>query len=230
MDFVFPVPATPALPVQGGGRLFPVRRVFCVGKNYADHAREMGGDPTREPPFFFSKPADALVTGDAAVPYPPGTANLHHEVELVAALGQGGRDIPVERALDHVWGYAVGNDLTRRDLQAAAKSKGQPWDVAKGFDHSAPISPLRPAAEIGHPTRGAIRLLVNGTVRQQGDIADMIWSLPEVIAHLSRLFELKAGDLIFTGTPAGVGPVAAGDEMVAEIEGVGRLTTRIVGG
>ncbi|WP_119677357.1 fumarylacetoacetate hydrolase family protein [Indioceanicola profundi] len=227
MQFVIPAPEQPGIPVKGATARFPVRRIFCVGRNYADHAREMGGDPTREPPFFFMKPAYALVTGDAPVPYPPGTSNLHHEVELVAAIGTAGRDIAVERALDHIWGYAVGNDLTRRDLQGAAKGKGQPWEVGKAFDHSAPVSALIPVAEAGHPAKGAIRLSVNGAVRQQGDLSDMTWNVAEVITHLSRLFELRPGDLIFTGTPAGVGAVTAGDEMVAEIEGVGRLVTRV---
>ncbi|MFM2044161.1 MAG: hypothetical protein RLY86_2737 [Pseudomonadota bacterium] len=228
MSFVIPPPVQPSLIIAGQPARFPVRRVFCVGRNYADHAREMGHDPDREPPFFFMKPADALVTEGEEVPYPPATANLHHEVELVVAIGTGGSDIPVDRALDHVWGYAVGNDLTRRDLQTAAKNKGQPWEVSKAFDHSAPISPLVPAARIGHPSSGSISLTVNGTLRQKGDIGDLIWSVAEVIGHLSRLFTLAPGDLVFTGTPAGVGPVVAGDVMVAEIAGIGSLTTRIV--
>lgn len=227
MDFVIPAPEQPSLAVAGSAARFPVRRIYCVGRNYAEHAREMGADPVREPPFFFMKPADAVLPDGAEVPYPPGTDNLHHEVELVAALGAGGRDIDVGKALDLVWGYAVGNDLTRRDLQGQAKAAGKPWEVGKGFDHSAPVSPLRPVAEVGHPTSGLVSLSVNGERRQAGDLGDMTWSVAEVIAHLSRLFYLHAGDLIFTGTPAGVGPVRRGDVMVAEIAGIGTLTNRI---
>ncbi|QJE73227.1 fumarylacetoacetate hydrolase family protein [Aerophototrophica crusticola] len=227
MDFVIPAPEQPSLAVAGSAARFPVRRIYCVGRNYAEHAREMGADPVREPPFFFMKPADAILPDGAEVPYPPGTDNLHHEVELVAALGAGGRDIDPAKALDLVWGYAVGNDLTRRDLQGQAKAAGKPWEVGKGFDHSAPVSPLRPVAEVGHPTSGLITLSVNGERRQTGDLSDMTWSVAEVIAHLSRLFHLHAGDLIFTGTPAGVGPVRREDVMVAEIAGIGTLTNRI---
>lgn len=227
MDFVIPAPKQPSLAVAGSAARFPVRRIYCVGRNYAEHAREMGADPVREPPFFFMKPADAILPDGAEVPYPPGTDNLHHEVELVAALGAGGRDIDPAKALDLVWGYAVGNDLTRRDLQGQAKAAGKPWEVGKGFDHSAPVSPLRPVAEVGHPTSGLITLSVNGERRQTGDLSDMTWSVAEVIAHLSRLFHLHAGDLIFTGTPAGVGPVRREDVMVAEIAGIGTLTNRI---
>lgn len=227
MDYVIPAPEQPSLAVAGSTARFPVRRIYCVGRNYADHAREMGADPVREPPFFFMKPADAVLPDGAEVPYPPGTENLHHEVELVAALGAGGRDIDVGKALDLVWGYAVGNDLTRRDLQGQAKAAGKPWEVGKGFDHSAPVSPLRRVAEVGHPPSGAITLSVNGERRQAGDLGDMTWSVAEVIAHLSRLFHLHAGDLIFTGTPAGVGPVRPGDVMLAEIAGIGTLTNRI---
>jgi len=228
MALVLPDSARPTVAVGGSADRFPVRRIFCVGRNYADHAREMGGDPTREPPFFFMKPADAVSADGEDVPYPPGTANLHHEVELVAAIGAEGRDVPAGRALDLVWGYGVGNDLTRRDLQGAAKAKGQPWEVGKAFDRSAPISVLRPVAAVGHPARGAIRLSVNGTVRQQADLSDMTWSLPEIIAHLSALFTLMPGDLIFTGTPAGVGPLVRGDRVDAVIEGVGTLSHGIV--
>ncbi|WP_114394855.1 fumarylacetoacetate hydrolase family protein [Oleisolibacter albus] len=228
MGFVIAAPDQPSLAVAGGDGRFPVRRIYCVGRNYADHAREMGADPVREPPFFFMKPADAVMPDGADIPYPPGTANLHHEVELVAAIGATGRDVAVEKALDLVWGYGVGNDLTRRDLQGQAKAKGHPWDVGKGFDHSAPVSPLRPVTEIGHPATGAIALSVNGTLRQQGDLGDMIWSVAEIIAHLSRLFVLQPGDLIFTGTPAGVGAVVAGDVIEASIAGVGRLRNRVV--
>lgn len=228
MAFVIPAPEAPSLAVAGSADRFPVRRIYCVGRNYADHAKEMGADPTREPPFFFMKPADAVVPDGGDVPYPPGTANLHHEVELVVAIGRRGRDVAPESALDLVWGYAVGNDLTRRDLQTAAKGKGHPWEVGKGFDHSAPIGPLHPAASVGHPAAGAIAITVNGVERQRGDIADMIWPVPDIVSHLSKLFVLMPGDLIMTGTPAGVGPVVAGDTLVCAIDGLGTLTTRIV--
>ena len=220
-DWRVPPPPRPFVDVAGGGR-FPVRRIYCVGRNYAAHAREMGGDPDREPPFFFTKPADA-VTHAAVVPYPPRTADLHHEVELVAAIGRGGRDIPVASALDHVFGYAVGVDLTRRDLQAAAKKAGRPWDVAKGFDASAPVSPLRAVAGGAHPATGRIELAVNGETRQTGDLADLIWSVAEVVAELSTLFRLEPGDLVFTGTPEGVGALRRGDAVHGRIEGVGEL-------
>lgn len=202
---------------------FPVRRIFCVGKNYADHAREMGGDPAREPPFFFSKPADAVVAGDARIAMPPRTGNLHHEIELVVALGQGGANIKVETALDTIFGYAAGNDLTRRDLQADAKAGGCPWDMAKGFDHSAVLSPIRAAADIGHPSDARIWLSVNGQVRQDGNISDMIWPVADIIATLSTYVMLQAGDLIFTGTPAGVGPIVSGDRVEGGIDGIGTI-------
>lgn len=226
MSFVLPPPVPVIVPVSGGGD-FPVRRVYCVGRNYAEHAREMGGDPAREEPFFFAKPADALVVGGAAIPYPPATGDLHHEMELVVAIGTGGANIPVSAALGHVFGYAAGLDMTRRDLQAAAKKAGRPWDMAKGFDFSAPIGTIAPATDTGHPGTGAIRLTVNGRVRQEADLADMIWSVPEIVAALSRLVTLAAGDLVFTGTPAGVGPVVRGDRLEGEIEGVGAVATRI---
>ncbi|MFL5331707.1 MAG: fumarylacetoacetate hydrolase family protein [Geminicoccaceae bacterium] len=225
--YVIPPPAAMAIPVAGTEALFPVRRVFCVGRNYADHAREMGQDPDREEPFFFMKPADALVT-DGRFPYPPGTRDVHHEIELVVALGQGGRGIAVERALDHVWGYGVGLDMTRRDLQATAKKAGRPWEVAKAFDASAPISALVPAAELGRLDRAAIRLDVNGERRQTGDLGQLIWKIDETIAYLSGLFELAPGDLIFTGTPAGVGAVRPGDRLHGHIEGVGDLQVEVV--
>lgn len=225
-SFVLP-PAPPTVVLTSSGDLFPVRRVFCVGRNYADHAREMGSDPNREPPFFFAKPADAIV-GAGDVPYPSATANLHHEVELVAAIGQGGAGITVDSALEHVWGYTVGLDLTRRDLQDVAKKGGRPWDMAKGFDASGPVGVLRPVGEIGHPARGAITLDVSGQRRQAGDIADMIWSVAEVIAHLSGLVTLAPGDLIFTGTPAGVGAVVRGDRLEAKVDGVGELAVTLV--
>jgi fumarylpyruvate hydrolase len=220
-DYVFAPPARPAVPVEGTTALFPVRRILCVGRNYAAHRREMGGDD-REPPFFFAKPADAVVPPGRDAPYPSQTANLHHEVELVAALGAGGTEVPVETALSLVFGYAVGVDLTRRDLQAAAKDKGQPWEAAKGFDASAPIGVIRPAGLCGD-VRGRIRLSVNGQTRQDALVADMIWSLAEVIAQASRLWRLEAGDLIFTGTPEGVGPLVRGDVVHGEIESVGGL-------
>ena len=216
-----------AVAVKGSDLRFPVHRIYCVGRNYAAHAREMGADPEREPPFFFSKPADALVPNGATIPYPSRTADLHHEVELVVAIGKAGRDIAPADAEDHVFGYAVGNDLTRRDLQHAAKEQGRPWDTAKGFDRSAPITDLFPADRYGHPCRGEIRLEVDGELRQQADIADMTWSVPEIVAELSTLFELRPGDLVFTGTPAGVGPVRSGQTMVGYIEGLEELRTAI---
>ena len=227
VEFVLPPPVTPAIPVAGGGA-FPVRRVFCVGRNYAAHAREMGSDPDREPPFFFMKPADALVTDGADTPYPPATSDLHHEMELVVALGEGGADIAVADALAHVWGYAAGLDLTRRDLQGQAKKEGKPWDMGKGFDQSGPIGLLVPAARIGHPARGRIALKVNGKIRQESDLTHLIWSVAETIAYLSRLVRLAPGDLIFTGTPEGVAAVGRGDLLEGEVEGVGTVRTRIV--
>lgn len=216
--FVFPPPAPTVLPVSGGG-LFPVRRVFCVGRNYADHAREMGNDPDREPPVFFTKPADAITTCPN-IPFPSATQNLHYEGELVVAIGKGGAEISPAKALDHVYGYSVGCDLTRRDLQGAAKKAGQPWDMGKAFDFSGPVGVVHPVEEIGHPTSGAITLSVNGAIKQQGDIAQMIWSIPEVIASLSKYVHLAPGDLIFTGTPAGVGPVNKGDRVEVHVDGV----------
>ena len=225
-DYVFP-PLVTSVPVEGGGD-FPVRRIYCVGRNYAEHAREMGHDPNAEPPFFFSKPADALVTGGAAMPYPPASNDLHHEIELVVAIGRDGANIDAAHALDYVFGYATGIDMTRRDLQAAAKKAARPWTMAKGFDHSAPISDIVPAAGIGHPAKGRIALTVNGAVRQDADIAEMILDVPHVLAYLSGLVALKAGDLIFTGTPAGGGAVARGDRLEGTIEGIATLTTTIV--
>ncbi|ARC87619.1 fumarylacetoacetate hydrolase family protein [Rhodovulum sp. MB263] len=223
--YALPPPPVPSLAIAGDTARFPVRRIFCVGRNYAEHAREMGAD-TREPPFFFTKPADALVEDGADCPYPPATTALHHEAELVIALGQGGADIPAETALSHVWGYAPGNDLTRRDLQDAAKAARRPWDMAKGFDGSAVCGALVPAIRIGHPCRGRILCHVEGQLRQEGNLADMIWSVPEIVSHLSRLVALAPGDLIYTGTPAGVGPVGRGQSCSVEIEGLGRVTTR----
>jgi fumarylpyruvate hydrolase len=215
--------------VAGSELLFPVHRIYCVGRNYADHAREMGGDPDREPPFFFSKPADAVVPSGSTIPYPAATRNLAYEMELVVAIGKEGASIPRESALDHVYGYAPGLDMTRRDLQQAAKDKGRPWDTSKGFDRSAPIGAVQPAARIGHPGAGAIWLKVNGAVKQQGDLAQLIWPVADVIAFLSGLFALKPGDLIFTGTPAGVGPVKPGDELAGGIDRVGEIALRIGG-
>ncbi len=228
MTYVIPAPAQTSVEVAGSSERFPVHRIYCVGRNYAAHAREMGMDPAREPPFFFSKPADAIVPNGAPVPYPPRTGNLHHEIELVVAIGAGGRDIPLADALVHVFGYAVGNDLTRRDLQFAAREKGQPWDVAKGFDRSAPVTAIRRAAEVGHLERGRIWIEVNGERRQQADLSEMIWNVPEIVAELSTLFDLVPGDLIFTGTPAGVGPVRRGDSLVGGIDGLETLRTTIV--
>jgi fumarylpyruvate hydrolase len=226
-DLVIPAPALTAVPVAGGGA-FPVRRVFCVGRNYAEHAREMGSDPDREPPFFFMKPADALLLNDADMPYPPSSHDLHHEMELVVALAEGGTDIHQADALRHIWGYAAGLDMTRRDLQNAAKKEGKPWDMGKGFDHSAPIGLMMPVAKTGHPDRGRIELKVNGAVRQTSDLAKMIWTIPETIAYLSRLVRLAPGDLIFTGTPDGVAAVHRGDVLEGTVEGVGAVRTRIV--
>jgi fumarylpyruvate hydrolase len=226
-NYVIDPPAVTSVPVAGGG-LFPVRRVFCVGRNYAEHVREMGGDPDREEPFFFTKPADALVINGADMPYPSKTSDLHHEMELVVAIGTGGRDIAEADALAHVYGYAAGLDMTRRDLQAAAKKGGKPWDMAKGFDHSGPIGEIVPASKAGHPAAGKIELVVNGVPRQSSDLAKQIWNVPETIAYLSSLVELAAGDLIFTGTPEGVAAVVAGDVLEGEIAGVGTVRTRIV--
>jgi fumarylpyruvate hydrolase len=216
--FVIPPPVTPSLPVEGSNDRFPVRRIFCVGRNYADHAREMGHDPDREPPFFFTKPADALVQSGATIPYPPMTADLHHEAELVVAIGKGGAGIAEAGAMAHVWGHAAGNDLTRRDLQAEAKSLRRPWDMAKGFDRSAVVGALRPFS--GAALTGRISCLVDGAVRQEAELAEMIWPVPAIIAFLSRLVELQPGDLIFTGTPAGVGPILRGQTCRVEIDGL----------
>lgn len=232
MDTVIPVPDQPSLKVAGSASVFPVRRVFCVGRNYAEHAKEMGFTG-REDPFFFCKPADALLQvadGETGVlPYPPQTSNLHHEVELVVALRQGGRNLTPEQARDCVWGYGIGLDMTRRDLQGEAKKQGRPWETGKAFDHSAPVGLLHAAAQTGALESGAISLRVNGQMRQQGDLSQMIWSVAESLAYLSTLFELKAGDLLFTGTPEGVGAVVEGDEMIAAIEGLGELRVYVGG-
>ncbi len=226
-DYVIAPPPISFVPVVGGGR-FPVRRIFCVGRNYAEHAREMGSDPDREPPFFFTKPADALLTGGADMPYPPASNSLHHEMELVAAIGTGGAAVAVAEALSHVWGYAAGLDMTRRDLQNAAKKEGKPWDMGKGFDHSAPIGEMIPADRLPDPTHGLIELKVNGAVRQTSDLSQLIWSVAETISFLSGLVRLAPGDLIFTGTPAGVAAVQRGDLLEGVIAGVGTVRTRIV--
>ena len=226
-NYVFPPAAIPALPVAGSEQKFPVRRLYCVGRNYAEHAIEMGHDPDREPPFFFQKNPDSLVL-DGRFPYPPATADVHFEIELVVALGSGGSDIPVERAVDCVFGYAVGLDMTRRDLQGEAKKLGRPWEVGKSFEASAPCGPIIPASQIGHPAKGAVWLDVNGQRRQTGDLSQLIWKIPETIAYLSGLFTLAPGDLIMTGTPAGVGAVQRGDVMKGGVEGVGEIEVRVV--
>lgn len=233
MQPVFPVPAPVCVPLAGEARVLPVRRIFCVGRNYAEHAREMGAEDQasgREPPFFFSKPADALVAGEGelSIAYPPRTANLHHEVEMVVALGAGGAEVTVDAAAGLIFGYAVGLDLTRRDLQARAKEKSHPWDMSKGFDQSAVCGPLLPVARCGHPEHGAIVLQVNGDVRQSGDLVEMMWKVPQIIAELSTFVRLEAGDLIYTGTPAGVGPLQRGDRLQATVAGLAPLNARIV--
>jgi fumarylpyruvate hydrolase len=226
-DYVIQPPAAPTLPVAGSTSLFPVRRIYCVGRNYAEHAREMGHDPDREPPFFFAKPGDAA-PNDGTVLYPQATVDLHHEVELVVAIGTGGTDIPVESALEHVYGYGVGIDFTRRDLQAEAKKMGRPWATAKGFDHSGPCGTLHAATDIGHPDKGRIWLSVNGETRQDSDLSDLIWKTPEVVSYLSGLFRLEPGDLIYTGTPAGVAAVVKGDRLEGGVDGVGTVSITLV--
>lgn len=227
MSYAITPPAIPSLPIIGSDQRFPVRRIFCIGRNYAEHAREMGATVDKDTPLFFCKPADAIVTDDADVPYPQATQDLHHEVEMVVALGAGGRDVSVAQAADMIWGYGVGLDLTRRDLQAVAKAKSHPWDVAKAFDHSAPVSALRPAAEVKLDDDTALTLSINGQLRQQGRLGDMVHGVAEVISILSSLFELKPGDLIFTGTPAGVSALQRGDRFHAELAGVVTLDGRV---
>ncbi len=226
-EYVIPAWELPSLPVQGEKKRFPVRRVWCVGRNYAAHIKEMGYDPNREEPFFFAKPADAIVHDGGVVPYPPQTKNLHYELEMVVCLGKGGKDVPVAKALDHVYGYAVGLDMTRRDQQFASRDRGRPWEMGKGFDHSAPCSAIMPAAKIGHPSRGSIKLTVNGQTKQDSDLGAMIWKVPEMISYLSALVELGAGDIIYSGTPDGVGPVVKGDKLHGAIEKVGTLDITI---
>lgn len=221
---------TPAtVSIAGRSARFPVRRIYCVGRNYVEHIREMKEGDERDPPFFFQKPADAIVDDGANVPYPPDTSDLQFEVELVVALGKGGRDIPMSGALDNVFGYAVGIDLTRRDQQRDMRAKMLPWERGKSFDASAPCGPIHPVSEVGHPSLGAITLHVNGDERQRGDLRQMIWNVPEIIANLSASYRLMPGDLIMTGTPAGVGPVSPGDRIDAKIEGVGKLSISIEG-
>jgi fumarylpyruvate hydrolase len=221
-----PIPV-PTLPVKGSDKLFPIHRVYCVGRNYAEHAIEMGHDPSKEPPFFFQKNPDNIVV-DGQFPYPGKTKDVHHEIEMVVALSKGGTDIPVEKALDHVFAYGVGLDMTRRDLQGEAKKMGRPWEVGKAFEASAPCGPLVPASEIGHPDQGAVTLKVNGALRQQGDLNQLIWKVPEMISYLSGLFALQPGDIIMTGTPAGVGAVVRGDVLEGTVEGVGTIEVRVV--
>jgi fumarylpyruvate hydrolase len=225
--YLFEPQPIPVLPVRGSDRLFPVHRIYCVGRNYAEHAIEMGHDPNREPPFFFQKNPDTLVV-NGEFPYPDKSSDVHHEFELVVALAKGGKDIPAERALDCVFGYAVGLDMTRRDLQGEAKKLGRPWEVGKAFEFAAPCSEIVSAAAIGHPAQGAVWLKVNGEMRQKGDLAQLIWKVPEVIAYLSGLFALKPGDLIFSGTPAGVAAVKRGDRLQGGVESVGELEVRVV--
>ncbi|PAS97113.1 MAG: fumarylacetoacetate hydrolase [Candidatus Dactylopiibacterium carminicum] len=226
-ELVFPVPAVISLPVAGSDARFPVRRVYCVGRNYLDHIREMGNDE-RQPPVFFSKPRDAVAANHSRIPYAQATSDLHYELELAVGLHSGGQDIPPETALTHVFGYAVALDMTRRDLQRALSAKGSPWDVAKGFDNSCPCAAIHPASTVGHPSSGNLELRVNDEIRQKADLAQMIWDVPNIIAYLSRYFTLAAGDLILTGTPAGVGPVKAGDRLEGRIDGLETLYIDIV--
>jgi fumarylpyruvate hydrolase len=227
-EFVFGPLPQPSLRVIDSDKLFPVHRIYCVGRNYADHAIEMGHDPDREPPFFFQKNPDCLLTDGRDFPYPSVTKDVHFEMEMVVALGKGGSDIATGNALDHVFGYAVGLDMTRRDLQGEAKKLGRPWEVGKAFEASAPCSAVVPATRIGHPAKGAVWLKVNGAERQRGDLDQMIWKVPETIGYLSTLFTLQAGDLIYTGTPAGVGAILPGDEMIGGVDGIGEICVRVV--
>jgi fumarylpyruvate hydrolase len=226
-SYAIPMWENPALPIVGTDAHFPVRRIYCVGRNYAAHAREMGHDPDREPPFFFAKPSDSIVPNGGDVPYPVATKNLHPEIELVVALGDGGWNISVDMAEDCIFGYGVGLDLTRRDMQGVAKDMGRPWDLSKGFDNAAPMTAIHPVAETGHIGTGTISLTVNGETRQKGDLADMIWNVPETINYLSSLIELKAGDLIFTGTPDGVAAIERGDVLVGHVDGLDDLQIKL---
>lgn len=227
MGYVFEPAPQPTIAVHQTKDRLPVRRIFCVGRNYAAHAIEMGKNPDRDPPFFFTKPADAVVDSGEPIAYPADTNNFHYEAELVVVIGIAGRNISEEDSLSHVWGYAVGNDLTRRDLQLKAREQGRPWDWGKAFDRSAVIGPVHSVAKVGHLDRGVIRLEVNGEMKQDADLADLIWSVPEIISILSHSIELRKGDLIMTGTPAGVGPLVEGDSCVVSIEGLGSLETKI---
>ncbi|WP_176079780.1 fumarylacetoacetate hydrolase family protein [Paraburkholderia tropica] len=228
-EFAVPAPVQPSVAIATSNARFPVRRVFCVGRNYASHAREMGNDPDREPPFFFMKPSDAVVPANGTIPYPSLTSNLHHEVEMVVAIGRPGFNVSVEAAPDHVWGYGVGIDLTRRDVQDQAKKMSRPWDWAKGFDSSGPCGALVPVSEIGHPSTGSIWLNVNGTPRQSGDLNEMIWSVAEIIAAISSSVAIAPGDLIFSGTPAGVAALNPGDTVTAGVDGIGEISFHISG-
>jgi fumarylpyruvate hydrolase len=227
-NYLFAPPETISVGIKGESKRFPVRRIYCVGRNYAEHTREMGHDPDRELPFFFNKNPDNLILNNGDFPYPSMTKDVHHEIEMVIAIGTGGVDIPQAKALDHVYGYALGLDMTRRDLQGEAKKTGRPWEIGKAFEHSAPMGEIVPASVVGHLNKGAITLKVNGTIRQQSDLSQLIWNVPEIIAHLSSIFELKAGDLIMTGTPAGVAAVKPGDVMEGHCEGLGSITTKVV--
>ena len=227
-QYVIDPPAQASLPVRGSAARFPVRRVYCVGRNYAAHAIEMGHDPDREDPFFFQKNPDNLLTEGADFPYPDKSSDVHHEIEMVVALHRGGANIAVDAALDCVWGYGVALDMTRRDLQGQCKKAGRPWEIGKAFDHSAPVSALVPASEIGHPDAGAIWLEVNGEMRQQGDLNQLIWKVPEMISYLSGLFTLAPGDVILSGTPSGVGPVVRGDTLHGHVDGVGELSVKVI--
>ena len=226
-NYAIPSPPVPTLPVAGADMAFPVRRVYCIGRNYAAHAVEMGHDPDREPPFFFQKNPDNLdVSGEC--PYPVKSTDVHHEMEMLVALKSGGTDIPLESALDHVFGYGLALDMTRRDLQGEAKKMGRPWEIGKAFERSAPAGPIHPVTEVGHPAQGLVTLKVNGELRQEGDLNQMIWKVPEMISYLSEHFELAAGDVILSGTPAGVAPVEKGDVLVGEIAGLGALEVRVI--
>lgn len=227
MAYVVQAPAIPTIPVKGTTDVFPIHRIYCVGRNYAAHAIEMGHDPDREPPFFFQKNPDTIVPNGGIFPYPSKSQSVHFEIEMVVALQSGGKDIPVEQALDHVFGYAVGIDMTRRDLQEEAKKMGRPWEVGKAFESASPCSEIIPASQIGHPDHGAVWLKVNGAMRQQGDLNQLIWKVPEIIAYLSGLFTLQAGDLIYSGTPSGVGPTVRGDVLHGGVDEVGELTITV---
>ncbi len=227
-NYLFEPQETISVGIKGESKRFPVRRIYCVGRNYAEHAREMGHDPDRELPFFFSKNPDNLVLNNGDFPYPSVSKDVHHEIEMVVAIGKGGVNIPEATALEHVYGYAIGLDMTRRDLQGEAKKTGRPWESGKAFEHSAPMSEIVPASVVGHLAKGAITLKVNGTIRQDSDLSQLIWNVPEIIAHLSANFELKAGDLIMTGTPAGVAAVKRGDVMEGHCEGIGSITAKVV--